>query len=52
MLVTEVDLNLCRQVKDKWGFQMTQRLEEYGRWLSEAAKPNFKPQLVRQHRGD
>jgi beta-ureidopropionase len=52
VLVTEVDLNLCRQVKDKWGFQMTQRLEEYGRWLSEAAKPNFKPQLVRQHRGD
>jgi beta-ureidopropionase len=22
LLVTEVDLNLCRQVKDKWGFRV------------------------------
>ena len=22
LLVTEIDLNLCRQVKDKWGFQV------------------------------
>ena len=22
LLVTEVDLNLCRQVRDKWGFQV------------------------------
>lgn len=50
VLVTEVDLNLCRQVKDKWGFQMTQRLEEYGRWLSEAAKPDFEPQIIPQRR--
>jgi beta-ureidopropionase len=47
LLVTEVDLNLCRQVKDKWGFQMTQRLEEYGELLSAAAKPGYKPQIIR-----
>ena len=47
VLVTEVDLNLCQQVKDKWGFQMTMRLEEYARWLSAAAKPDFKPQRVK-----
>jgi beta-ureidopropionase len=23
LLVTEVDLNLCDQVRDKWGFSMT-----------------------------
>lgn len=47
VLVSEIDLNHCRQVKDKWGFQMTQRLEEYARWLTEAAKPGFKPQVIR-----
>lgn len=29
LMVAEMDLNLCRQVKDKWGFQMNQRLELY-----------------------
>jgi len=29
LLVTELDLNLCRQVKDKWCFQMNQRLDMY-----------------------
>ncbi len=47
VLVTEVDLNLCRQVKDKWGFQMTQRLEEYGELIAAAARPDFKPQIIR-----
>ena len=36
LLISEVDLNHCRQVKDVWGFQMTQRLEEYGKALTEA----------------
>ncbi|MEZ4320895.1 MAG: nitrilase-related carbon-nitrogen hydrolase [Myxococcota bacterium] len=47
VLVTEVDLNHCRQVKDKWGFQMTMRLEEYGKALSEAAKPGYVQQIIR-----
>lgn len=47
LLVSEIDLNQCRQVKDVWGFQMTQRLEEYAGWLAEAAKPGFKPQIIK-----
>jgi len=41
LLVTEMDLNLCRQVKDKWTFQMTQRLPMY-RDLLERASDQFK----------
>ncbi|CAG5059329.1 unnamed protein product [Parnassius apollo] len=34
LLIAEVDLNLCRQVKDYWGFQMTARLEMYAREMN------------------
>lgn len=34
LLIAEVDLNLCRQIKDKWGFNMTQRLDVYARELN------------------
>ena len=37
LLVAEIDLNHCRQVRDKWGFQMTQRLAEYAQSLTAAA---------------
>ncbi len=47
LLVAEIDLNHCRQVKDVWGFQMTMRLEEYAEALAAAAKPGFKPQIIR-----
>ena len=47
LLVTELDLNHCRQVKDKWGFQMTMRLAEYAKALSRAAQPDFSPQIIR-----
>jgi beta-ureidopropionase len=47
LLISEVDLNHCRQVKDVWGFQMTQRLGEYAEALAKAADPNFKPQIIR-----
>lgn len=47
LLVTEIDLNHCRQVKDKWGFQMTQRLAEYAEALTRAAQPDFTPQIIR-----
>ncbi len=46
LLVAEMDLNHCRQVKDKWGFQMTQRLAEYAEALTNAAKPGFRPQII------
>ena len=50
LLVSEFDLNHCRQVKDKWGFQMTQRLPEYAEALAWAADPDFQPQVIRKSR--
>jgi beta-ureidopropionase len=46
VIVSEVDLNHCRQVRDKWGFQMTQRLPEYAEWLTNAASKGFRPQVI------
>ncbi len=49
VLVSEFDLNHCQQVRDKWGFQMTQRLREYAQWLAAAASPSFQPQVIADH---
>ncbi|MFT5356628.1 MAG: beta-ureidopropionase [Polyangiales bacterium] len=46
VLISEIDLNQCRQVRDKWGFQMTQRLREYAHALEGAASPGFQPQII------
>lgn len=46
VLVSEIDLNHCQQVRDKWGFQMTQRLREYAEALRAAAAPDFRPQVI------
>lgn len=46
LLVTEMDLNLCRQVKDTWGFRMTQRLDLYAKALTAATCLDYKPQLI------
>ncbi|XP_065214156.1 beta-ureidopropionase isoform X1 [Planococcus citri] len=46
LLIAEMDLNLCRQVKDVWGFQMTQRLDMYAKKLTEAVKDDYKPQVI------
>lgn len=46
VLVTEIDLNLRRQVKDKWGFSMTARLPLYAESYSNASKQNFKRQII------
>ncbi|KAH8370675.1 hypothetical protein KR093_004627 [Drosophila rubida] len=48
LLVTELDLNLCRQVKDFWGFRQTQRLPLYAESLQKASELDFKPQIVRE----
>ncbi|KAF7287690.1 beta-ureidopropionase pyd3 [Rhynchophorus ferrugineus] len=48
LLVTEVDLNLCRQVKDHWGFQMTRRLDMYAELLSQATSPSYSPQIIKK----
>uniref|UniRef100_A0AC35THF8 CN hydrolase domain-containing protein n=1 Tax=Rhabditophanes sp. KR3021 TaxID=114890 RepID=A0AC35THF8_9BILA len=48
ILITQVDLNLCRQTKDTWGFKMTQRLGLYGEEFTAAAKPDFKRHIIRE----
>jgi len=45
--VAEMDLNLCRQVKDKWGFQMTARYDIYAKFLREFIQPSFVQQIVK-----
>lgn len=46
LLITELDLNLCRQVKDKWGFTMTGRHGIYAELLTKFARLDFEPQTV------
>ena len=48
LLVTEVDLNLVRQVRDRWGFQMTQRLPIYADVLKNATSPDFKRNIIKE----
>eukprot|EP00771_Trimastix_marina_P003784 gnl/Trimastix_PCT/518.p2 GENE.gnl/Trimastix_PCT/518~~gnl/Trimastix_PCT/518.p2 ORF type:complete len:387 (-),score=147.96 gnl/Trimastix_PCT/518:86-1246(-) len=47
VLVTEVDLNMCRQVKDVWCFQMTGRHEVYADFLAKYTRADFQPQIIR-----
>lgn len=46
LLVTEVDLNLCDQVKDKWGFSMTNRLDLYAQEFTKSLQDGFKPERI------
>lgn len=46
LLIAQIDLNLCRQIKDKWGFTMTQRLDLYANSLNKAIKHDYEPQIV------
>lgn len=46
LLIAEMDLNLCRQIKDKWGFTMTQRLDLYADSLGRAVQNDYEPQIV------
>lgn len=47
-MVADLDLNLCRQVRDKWGFQMTARYDIYAALLQryESSIP-FEQQIMR-----
>lgn len=47
LLIADLDLNLCRQVSDKLGFQMTSRLEMYADDLTNAISANFRPQIIK-----
>lgn len=46
LLIAEIDLNLCSQASDNFGFQMTSRLEDYSEKLNEAVKPTFMQQII------
>lgn len=46
LLIGQVDLNLCRQIKDKWNFRMTQRLDLYAESLTKAIKHDYEPQII------
>ncbi|XP_054248913.1 beta-ureidopropionase [Indicator indicator] len=48
LLVVEMDLNLCRQVSDKWNFKMTGRYEMYADKLTEAVQPYFVPNIIKE----
>ncbi|KHN75509.1 Beta-ureidopropionase [Toxocara canis] len=48
VLIAELDLNLCQQTKDSWGFQMTRRLDMYAKEIAMAAQPDYKPQIIRE----
>jgi beta-ureidopropionase len=46
LLIAELDLNMCRQIKDRWGFTMTGRHSLYAELLAKFAKLDFEPQQV------
>ncbi|KAL0821087.1 hypothetical protein ABMA28_005717 [Loxostege sticticalis] len=46
LLIAQIDLNLCRQIKDKWAFTMTQRLDLYAESLNKAIKHDYEPQVI------
>uniref|UniRef100_A0A1I8PPI7 Beta-ureidopropionase n=1 Tax=Stomoxys calcitrans TaxID=35570 RepID=A0A1I8PPI7_STOCA len=48
LLITEIDLNLCRQIKDFWTFRMTQRLDLYAESFKRASQLDFKPQIIKE----
>ncbi|XP_061674050.1 beta-ureidopropionase [Syngnathoides biaculeatus] len=48
LLVVEMDLNLNRQISDKWSFKMTGRYPEYAEGLINAVRHDFQPQIVKE----
>uniref|UniRef100_A0A8C3A3C4 Beta-ureidopropionase n=1 Tax=Cyclopterus lumpus TaxID=8103 RepID=A0A8C3A3C4_CYCLU len=48
LLVVEMDLNLNRQISDKWSFKMTGRYSEYAEELTKSVRPGFKPNIVKE----
>lgn len=47
LLLADVDLNQCRQVRDRWGFRMTARYPLYAALLARYVSPGFGVQVVR-----
>lgn len=47
LMVADVDLNLCRQVRDQWGFQLTARYEMYAKQLKDYVHPHYEPEIIK-----
>ncbi len=47
LLITEVDLNMCQQVRDKWLFAQTARFDMYSDFLDNYVSEDFEPQIVK-----
>jgi dihydropyrimidinase len=47
LLITQLDLNLIRQIQDKWMFKMTMRPQMYAKLLQEYCQPDFKKQIIK-----
>lgn len=45
--VSQVDLNLVKQVRDKWSFQMTARYDIYASLLNKYIDPKYVPQVIK-----
>ncbi|XP_039628070.1 beta-ureidopropionase [Polypterus senegalus] len=48
LLVAELDLNLNRQISDKWSFKMTGRYEMYAEELKAAVQHDFQPNIIKE----
>lgn len=48
VLVSEIDLNMCRQVKSHWGFAMTARFDTYADLLAKFVRPGFEPNVIKK----
>lgn len=46
LLITDVDLNMIRQVRDGWMFHTTARYSMYAEKLSAYVKHDYKPQII------
>ncbi|KAG2704978.1 hypothetical protein I3760_05G030600 [Carya illinoinensis] len=46
LLISDMDLNLCRQIKDRWEFRTTARCELYAELLAHYLKPDFELQVI------
>lgn len=47
VIVAEVDLNQCQQMKDTWMLAITGRYDLYAKKLAEYIRPDFQPQVIR-----
>lgn len=47
VLVTEIDLNQCQQMKDIWMLAITGRYDLYAKKLGDYVRPDFEPQVIR-----